>query len=315
MTAAGTKKKARKKAAKKTDWIRRELATVPASKVDMDDLLWTPLQAKHCSRSYMTETLGGGRIEAVPGVDRQRAMLAGLESATYARSLGEMEAQAAVVDQPFLAPVTSTASIPWRSICQLIITRQNGIREYGTAWFVGPQLLVTAGHCILDPQHGGWASSIQIVPAVNGAYPPPFGMFQAIGMEAHPNWVGGGNPGFDYGFLSIADGTIGKQLGWFGMAVLPDDRVRNMMVNVAGYPATKPQGTMWFDSGRIVSAEAAFLVYMMETQAGDSGGPVFWLGDNQRVVVAVHAYHSVTGNRGVRITAEMYQRISALRGF
>jgi V8-like Glu-specific endopeptidase len=140
-------------------------------------------------------------------------------------------------------------------------------------------------------------------------------MFQATGIEAHPQWVNNGNPSFDYGFLSISDGVIGKQLGWFGLAVLQDDRVKNMMVNVAGYPATKPQGTMWFDSGRIVSAESAFLVYMMETQAGDSGGPVFWLGDNQRVVVALHAYHSATGNRGVRITAEMFQRISVLRGF
>jgi V8-like Glu-specific endopeptidase len=87
------------------------------------------------------------------------------------------------------------------------------------------------------------------------------------------------------------------------------------MVNIAGYPADKPAGTMWFNSGRIVTADPAFLEYMLETEAGESGGPVFWYGGDQRVVVAVHAYHTGTGNKGLRVTAEMYQRIKQLRGF
>jgi len=281
--------------------------------VNPEELLWTPLKAEMVSHSYMVETHGGGRIEAVPGINRWRAVTAGLP-AGQPRAGSNMVAQAAI-EEDELAPVPDTTSIPWRSICQLLITRQNNTKEYGTAWFAGPALLVTAGHCIIDHQNGGWASSITVVPASNGTYPPPFNMWQASGIEAHPAWVNDRDSHFDYGFISLADPTIGRQLGWFGFSVLPDERVMNLMVNIAGYPADKPAGTMWFNSGRVVASESAFLAYMLETEAGESGGPVFWYGSDQRVVVAVHAYHTETANKGLRVTVEMYQRIKQLRGF
>jgi glutamyl endopeptidase len=225
-----------------------------------------------------------------------------------------MVAQGAI-ERDELTHVPETTSIPWRSICQLLITRQNNTKEYGTAWFAGPALLVTAGHCIISHQTGGWASSITVVPASNGIYLPPFNMWQASGIEAHPTWVDNADPSFDYGFISLAEPTIGQQLGWFGFSVLPDERVTNLMVNIAGYPVDKPRGTMWFNSGRVLAAEPAFLEYMLDTEAGESGAPVFWYRGDQRVVVAVHAYHTGTTNKGLRVTVEMYQRISQLRGF
>jgi V8-like Glu-specific endopeptidase len=281
--------------------------------VRLEELLWTPLDAAMISRSYMVETHGGGRIEAVPGINRRRAVAAGLP-AGQPRVGSDMVAQDAT-EQDELTPVPDTTSIPWRSICQLLITRQDNSKEYGTAWFAGPALLVTAGHCIVDHKKGGWASSITVVPASNGSYPPPFSMWQASGIEAHTAWANDADPHFDYGFISLADSTIGQQLGWFGFSVLPDDRVVNLMVNIAGYPADEPAGTMWFNSGRVVAADPAFLEYMLETEAGESGGPVFWYGGDQRVVVAVHAYHTGTSNKGLRVTADMYQRILQLRGF
>lgn len=295
-------------------WVRRELGpTARTTTVSQEDLLWTPLDSAMASRSFMVETHGGGRIEAVPGINRRRAVTAGL-TIGQPHTGREMLEQSAI-EQIGLLPVPVTTSIPWRSICQLIITRQNNKRMYGTAWFAGPSLLVTAGHCIIDHNHGGWASSITVVPASDGTYPPPFNMWQASGIEVHRSWENNADTCFDYGFISLADSTVGQQLGWFGFAVLPDEKLKNLMVNVAGYPADKPAGTMWFNSGRLVGADSAFLEYMMETEAGESGGPVFWYGGDQRVAVAVHAYHTGTVNKGLRVTAEMYQRIIELRGF
>jgi V8-like Glu-specific endopeptidase len=281
--------------------------------VNPEELLWTPLNAEMVCRSHMVETHGGGRIEAVPGFNRRRAITAGLPTGQV-RDGSDMVAQGAIGGDD-LTPVQDTTSIPWRSICQLLITRQNNTKEYGTAWFAGPALLVTAGHCIIAHQHGGWASSITVVPASNGTYPPPFSMWQASGIEAHPAWVKNGDPSFDYGFISLADPAIGQQLGWFGFSVLPDEKVTNLMVNIAGYPVDQPSGTMWFNSGRIITPEPAFLEYMLGTKAGQSGAPVFWYQGDQRLVVAVHAYHTGSGNKGLRVTAEMYQRIMELRGF
>jgi glutamyl endopeptidase len=300
--------------AAQVSWVRRELGQASPPSVDARDLLWTPLRADMVSRSYMSETHGGGRIEALPTSNRRRAMTAGLP-AGHPSSTSRMVAQDAV-EHDALMPINDTTGIPWRSICQLIITRQNNSKAYGTGWFAGPALIVTAGHCIVDHQNGGWASSIAAVPASNGTYPPPFNMWQASGVEAHPNWANHADARFDYGFISLTDPSIGQQLGWFGFSVLPDDRVVNLMVNIAGYPADKPSGTMWFNTGRVIGADAAYLEYMLETEAGESGGPVFWYGgDNQRVVVATHAYHTGTSNKGLRVTVEMYNRIVQLRGF
>jgi glutamyl endopeptidase len=140
-------------------------------------------------------------------------------------------------------------------------------------------------------------------------------MWQATGMQANDRWAKEFNPEFDYGFISIANPALGHQLGWFGFAVVPDNRAINMMVNVAGYPNTGPTGTMWFDSGRIFGADSAFFTYMQQTEAGESGGPVFWYGQDQRIVVAVHAYHSPAGNKGLRVTEAMYKKVQELRGF
>src|SRR5262252_2185049 len=108
----------------KVAWIRRELApAIAAPVVNAEELLWTPLQAEMVSHSYMVETHGGGRIEAVPGINRWRAVTAGLP-AGQPRSRSNMVAQAAL-EEDELTLVPDTTSIPWRSICQLLITRQN----------------------------------------------------------------------------------------------------------------------------------------------------------------------------------------------
>lgn len=287
-----------------------------AAKAPTEREAWTPLAAKYVSRSYMSETNGGGGIESGPRIDRHRAMTAGLPvgQPAPAVTLGQALVAEAASDIDALTQVPETTVLPWRSICQLIIMRQNGTRAYGTGWFAGPALLVTAGHCLIDP-HSGAATAITVVPASNGRYPPPYNMWQATGMQANDRWTQEFNPAFDYGFISIGNPAVGQQLGWFGFAVVPDSKAINMMVNVAGYPNTGPTGTMWFDSGRIVAADPAFLSYLQQTEAGESGGPVFWYGQDQRIVVAVHAYHSPTGNRGLRVTEAMYRKVQELRGF
>jgi glutamyl endopeptidase len=170
-------------------WESHSLVQVKPS--PRDGSIWTPMEATLIKTSFMEETHGGGRLEKVPGFDSRRAMTAGLRHATpYARlPSGGMIAQDAGDQQDGLALVTDTASVPWRSICQLIITRQNGSNNYGTGWLAGPSLVVTAGHCIFDPKNGGWAAAITVVPGGNGSGSPPFSMWQAANIEAHQTWI------------------------------------------------------------------------------------------------------------------------------
>lgn len=275
---------------------------------------WSPLDAKFLSRSSMVETHGGGMIEAAPGFLRQRALTTGLPGG-----------------QPFLKPkirtesvigpddrteIAETAGIPWRSICHLLIERQDGHAAYGTGWFAGPRLIVTAGHCILNHTSGQWASRINVVPGSNGTYPPPFGTTEVEQVRVHSKWEHDADENYDYGFLLLSDDTLGQSIGWFGFGVLNDQQLESMIVNIAGYPDDKAQGTMWFNAGRIISAQTSHLLYMIDTEKGQSGAPVFWYGkDQQRIVVAVHIGSEDNYNRGTRITQEIYSAIKDLRGF
>ena len=78
-----------------------------------------------------------------------------------------------------------------------------------------------------------------------------------------------------------------------------------LLVNTSGYPveAAKPFATQWFNGGRIKSAEKDHITYMIDTEGGQSGSPIFFYEKEteERLVVAIHT----TGyypNRGVRIT-------------
>jgi glutamyl endopeptidase len=301
-----------RKPKKNGNWRSFDIGPKPRNKsYDPLPLDWTPLNGAKTSSSYMAETHGGGRIENVPGFDTRRALTSGLSIGRSAASLGLIKQAAQENDE--LAPVPNSTSIPWRSICQIHITWPNGVREKGTAWFAGPSLLVTAGHCVWDHENGGGASEITVVPGINGSN-PPFGAWPAKTFDAHDNWIDNADPHFDYGFIQLEDPTIGKQLGWFGFSVSPSN-LPSLLVNIAGYPANKPDGTMWFNSGRIVDQDDAFLTYMLETEGGESGSPCFWYSDDKRIVLAVHAYSGPTGNQGLRVTDEMYDRIVELRGF
>lgn len=309
-----TTKKMKKSPDESFSWSSRTLHPNGKAESKGQESEWSPLDAKLLSRSYMVETHGGGMIEPAPGFAKRRAITAGLPG-------GQPVLKPKIRTESVIGPddrteIAETAGIPWRSICHLLIERQDGHSAYGTGWFAGPRLVVTAGHCILNHASGRWASRINVVPGSNGKYPPPFGTVEVEQVRVHPKWEHEGDENYDYGFLLLRDEILGRSIGWFGFAVLDDRQLETMVVNIAGYPDDKGRGTMWFNAGRIISAQATHLRYLIDTEEGQSGAPVFWYGkDQQRIVVAVHVGMEANYNRGTRITQEVYSAIKDLRGF
>lgn len=58
---------------------------------------------------------------------------------------------------------------PWRQICALRIRSKTGKIYVGTGWFIAPNVLATAGHCVFLQNEGGWAQSIDVFPAKAGS--------------------------------------------------------------------------------------------------------------------------------------------------
>ena len=68
--------------------------------------------------------------------------------------------------------INPTTSYPWRAICALKITAANGTKWIGTGWLISPRTVITAGHCVYMHDEGGWAKSIEVIPARNDTTNP-----------------------------------------------------------------------------------------------------------------------------------------------
>jgi V8-like Glu-specific endopeptidase len=117
---------------------------------------------------------------------------------------------------------------PWRQICALRIHAPTGTSYVGTAWFIGPGILATAGHCVFLRNEGGWATSIDVIP----------GRRRERGVDAHgvryaPVVVGDTGGRTDYGGSPDDRTSFARQHRSRGRA-----RRRLVGAAISGYPAT-----------------------------------------------------------------------------
>lgn len=290
-------------------------------------------------KSVMRETNGGGALESVPGFAAGWALTQGFRPARLAPSpawpgqgAGGPPASRRAAEEAAPARdarleivhggddrvlIRDTSLPPWRSVCQLDILFENGSQGFGTGWFAGPRTVITAGHCLVDPRTGLRAVRVVVTPGRNGTL-GPYGFFVSNAFAVLEGWPDLARPDLDLGAIRVEsdldvfkDG-VGSRLGYFGLARFPEERLRLILVNIAGYPveADKPFGSQWYTGGRIEAVEPDFIRYTLDTQAGQSGSPVFYFdrATDQRLVVGVHTtgFHP---NGGVRITGRAFEAV------
>ena len=206
--------------------------------------------------------------------------------------------------------IFGTTSNPWRWTCKLIMTFPDGV-YVGTGWLVGPRCVITAGHCV----HGGgtgqrWATKIEVIPGMNGSS-RPYGTITSRRFFSVNGWTRDGNWEYDYAAI-ILPTNIGNRTGWFGYANYSNSTLNNMTMNTAGYPADKPNGTMWFMAGPINGVTARQLRYNVDTYGGQSGSSVWRLRDGKRYSVGIHAYGGCP-NDATRINGSVFNFITNMK--
>lgn len=163
---------------------------------------------------------------------------------------------------------------------------------HGTGWLAGPALVVTAGHCVYDPQLG-WCTSIKVTPGLSGtgANGHPFGFETSTRFSAAETWVSLGDRGTDIGGIHL-DRPIGKDLGWLAFGGMLADVQAEQMVCSAGYSEFVGDYFLQTRSlGQSLGVVDGRLFYTLDTQPGASGAPVMpgkWKVNPK--VVAIHAY-------------------------
>ncbi|WP_282604459.1 serine protease [Pelagibius sp. Alg239-R121] len=286
---------------------------------------------RRIQRSWMTETHLGGILERVSDFPLSRAYSHGYGSqivdqtslsdvlcTTSSNTLLDkgvrkwLQPENAFFEGQPWVKINDTSRVPFRSICHLEIVYENGSRATGSAWFSGPDTLITAGHNVFDRHSKSWARNIRVIPGRDGRI-APFGETYGVKRDALAGWVDRGDEQYDLGMIKTADKTIGSATGWFGYAVFTDsDLSARPLIQSAGYPGeSKAFGTQWYDAGRSTDYDEAFIYYRVDTEAGQSGAPIFFSNKSgQRWVVATHVYTQGTANLGRRVTNEIFDAIS-----
>ncbi len=202
-----------------------------------------------------------------------------------------------------------TTRFPWRAIATV-----DSASTQCSGWMVGPDLLLTAGHCVYD--YTGFVRDLVVVPGRDGDR-EPFGRCGAVRAYTMRAFAETGEKGGDWGLVEL-DCQVGEQTGWFGLRAAGSD-VAGQTVVVAGYPIDRPKDTQWWSSDRIRSVYPDQLSYGGDTYAGESGSPAYLVdGPCVPCVVAVHAYGvgaTPDGlNSGTRIGVDIVATVAALRG-
>lgn len=212
--------------------------------------------------------------------------------------------------------VKNTTTYPYGAIAQFEMTFPSLNEFICTGWFIGPETLATAAHCVYDGGEGGWATAITVFPGRNGST-APFGTFAATHWYAVQDWVDTANPKFDYAAVQI-DTDLSSQVGYFGFGYNSNDSfLLNRAITVSGYPGDKKYGTQWKMSGPIQSVNKTRFFYSIDTAGGQSGSPAYgkWGTSCDPCGFGIHTYGvggSWTRNSATRITRKVFNFLDSL---
>ena len=205
--------------------------------------------------------------------------------------------------------VDDTTSFPYSAIASLRTVWPNGVVTVGTAWMYGPNIAMTAGHCLYANDLGGWPTEIIIYPGRNGSS-MPFGETKAVKIHVPENFTKNHNMNFDWGLIEL-DKNIGNLTGYFG-ASWQLDSLNNIDVTISGYPGEKRK-QMWQMNGSIFDMNEYKIQYTIDTTGGQSGSPVYLEDDFLSVAIHTNGAYDKISNKGTRITKGIFDFMESFR--
>jgi V8-like Glu-specific endopeptidase len=211
--------------------------------------------------------------------------------------------------------VESQDTYPWNTICKLYISASDGTNWVGSGAIIDDFHVLTAGHCAFLHDNGGWASSIEIVPAMDTSDTPsdPYGHAWVTYMRSYSGWTVSESYHHDWAVLTL-DRNIGTFTGWMGrMTAGSDDSIYDQVANIAGYPTDLSSGNRMYRSAESGSGATEYNhYYELDTWEGMSGSPVWRLTGGNRYILTVHAYGGgspTSPNYGTRLNYDKFDRI------
>ena len=202
--------------------------------------------------------------------------------------------------------VNNPSAYPYSAIARLVVTGECGDTWNGTGFMVNKDRMLTASHCLVCTKHGKWAKAITFyfgyksdknyLYCYNGRWTAWAG-----NLFSDKTYSIAG----DYGCIRFAK-NVGDVTGWLGSRWnLPDSTLSSTYCYYAGYR----DGVLRYDSGLPWTLDSEHIGFLMDTQPGNSGGPVF---DSSYYAVGIIIAENDSYNVGYRMTNAVKERLDKL---
>ena len=210
--------------------------------------------------------------------------------------LPEEPEERTVFDMDNRVTVKNTGEYPYSAIAYMVVKGKCGCGWTGSGFMVDRNKLLTAAHCLVCSKHSEWAKSITFYFGFrnkssyrykyNGKWTAYAGnLFRD--REYSVDW--------DYGCVKLYK-NVGDKVGWLGSYWgMSDSQIANQFLYVAGYR----DGVLKYDYGFADAKSSQHIKYRMDTQPGNSGGPVF---TRDYYAIGINIAENDSHNTGYRLT-------------
>jgi len=212
--------------------------------------------------------------------------------------------------------ISPTVDFPWRTIAKLYITFPDGSHFVASGAIIGRSdgigfHCLTAAHSVYRKEYGGWATTVEVIPALDNDYTPFYSAW-AIKIKINEGWFNDSLPEYDWAAITL-DRQIGNFTGWMDRFTTSDLSWYQRLFYCAGYPLDRDFGLSLYydsDSGRV--ADEFFHWYYMDASEGQNGMPIWAIDGNTRRIVSIHIGddQGTGSNRGVRLNIEKFIQLN-----
>jgi V8-like Glu-specific endopeptidase len=181
---------------------------------------------------------------------------------------------------------------PYSAIVYVEAIFPDGAEVSGSGVMVGMNDVLTASHLLYSVENGGYAVSVTVSPGYNNGI-QPFGEYAAGTWASYQIDLDGNNlltpqdAQYDVGIIGL-NTQLGNLTGWFGI----NPNGTSGSYNLTGYPGIYygPGGAQMTNDIGTVTLNLSYSLFnyvSIESNPGNSGGPLWYQGTNGPYVVGV----------------------------